>query len=132
MDKANRKRKKQLRMPFGTACARLRKTVMFRLTQEAHRDICFRCGKRIRTVDEFSVDHRHPWLDSKDPVSTFFSLDNIVFSHPFCNSSVARKPLQKYFTEEARKAAKRVATARWMRKKYTTARRREKYKATGW
>ena len=37
-------------------------------------------------VDEFSVEHKIPWLDSDDPIGLFFSLDNIAFSHHSCNS----------------------------------------------
>jgi hypothetical protein len=103
MDKMNRKRMKQLRMPFGTACARLRKAVMFQLVQDTKRDVCFRCGKRIKSVDDFTLDHKRPWLGSKNPIASFFSIRNIAFSHHFCNTRLARKPTKKYFTAEAKK-----------------------------
>jgi hypothetical protein len=132
MDRSNRKRKKQLGVSFGTACARLRKAVMFQLAQETHRDVCFRCGKLISTIEDFSLDHKHPWLDAENPGKMFFDLENIAFSHYRCNVGAARKPTKKYFTKESKLAARRKNCAASMRRNYTTARRRNKFRRTGW
>lgn len=75
----------QLGMPIGTAMGRLRKMIMFQFVQKAGMDNCFRCGKKIETVHELSVEHKKTWLHSSDPVGLFFDLGNISFSHLKCN-----------------------------------------------
>lgn len=45
----NTKAKQQLGMNPATASSRLKKQVLFQLVQQCHRDICFRCGKRIES-----------------------------------------------------------------------------------
>lgn len=80
----------QLGMPIGTAMARLKKMMMFQMAQKLGQDICYRCGKRIETVKEISVEHKKTWLHSEDPIKLFFDLDNIAFSHHSCNSHAGR------------------------------------------
>ena len=88
--KGNKKKSDQLGMPHGTAANKLRKSIMFALIAETEKDTCFQCGKRIEDVDNLSVEHKIPWLDSNNPVGLFFDLDNIAFSHLSCNASAAR------------------------------------------
>ncbi len=88
--KGNEKKRAQLGMPQGTAGNRLRKNILFYLLQETDRDQCYQCEKRIETVEELSIEHKVPWLDSQDPVGLFFDLTNIAFSHLSCNSSKGR------------------------------------------
>lgn len=97
----NKEKSRQLGMPFGTANARLRKAIMFMLAKKAKLDRCFRCGKRIRTVDEFSIDHKQDWMHG-DP-ALFWETENIAFSHRRCNIQAARR-LPKKFPETATKA----------------------------
>ena len=73
-----------LGMPFGTATARLRKSIMFLLAQKADLDTCCRCELKIETVEEFSIEHVKPWESSRHR-DLFFDLDNIAFSHRKCN-----------------------------------------------
>lgn len=87
------KKKKQLGIHPSTAQNKLRKAVSFRLCQEAGRDTCFRCGKVIETVKEFSIDHMVDWLDSGRPKELFFDVDNIAFSHRKCNIGNSRSAL---------------------------------------
>ena len=89
---ANEKKAKQLGMPIGTATARLRKALLFSLLEALDQNVCYRCGTRIITVDDLSIDHKIAWLDSDDPITKFFDLNNIAFSHLHCNISVAKKP----------------------------------------
>jgi hypothetical protein len=49
--------------PSGTASARLRKLVMFRLVKRLGEDICYRCACKIETVGELSIEHKEPWFD---------------------------------------------------------------------
>ena len=87
----NEKKDVQLGMSHGKASARLRKLLLFRLVQNAKEDVCYRCGIKILDVDDLSIEHKVPWLDSDDPPAMFFDLENVTFSHMSCNYSVARK-----------------------------------------
>jgi hypothetical protein len=123
------KKEQQLGIPFGTACHQLRKEILFELVKEVKRDFCFRCGKQIMSSREFSIEHKEPWLHSSDPKMLFYSLQNIAFSHMRCNTQ-ARRIKRKYSPEEAIQVRKK-RTAGYMRKMYTTERRRIKYQITG-
>lgn len=83
--RSNNKKSSQLGMSYSKATHKLRKLIMFQLAQQANRDICYRCGKRIETADEFSIDHKSNWLNSNSPNELFFDLNNISFSHLKCN-----------------------------------------------
>jgi hypothetical protein len=83
MGTTDHRKKQQLGMPFGTACNKLRKNIMFSLVQRVGWDICFKCGKKIDSVDEFTIEHKIPWLDNDSDL--FWDLDNIAFSHAKCN-----------------------------------------------
>jgi hypothetical protein len=91
---ANLARKsKQLGMSFSKASHILRKSVMFHLAQRCGLDFCFRCGKRIEHVDDFTLEHKQPWLYAYCPLELFFDIDNIAFSHRRCNSLHRRRKL---------------------------------------
>lgn len=81
----------QLEMSFGKANFILRKRLLFYFCIELNKDICYRCNKKIETLDEFSIEHKEPWLYSENPKEKFFDLNNIVFSHLSCNSGAGRK-----------------------------------------
>lgn len=87
---SNDKKNKQLGMAHGTATNRLRKMIMFQLIQEAGKDVCHQCGKQIEAIENFSIEHKTPWLNSDNPLKLFFDRDNISFSHLKCNISAAR------------------------------------------
>jgi len=93
MDKHNKKKSDQLGMAHGTANNRLRKSIMFKLVQDLELNSCFHCNEKIKTLDEFSIEHKIAWLDSDDPIGLFFDLENISFSHLHCNVSNSRQPL---------------------------------------
>ena len=81
--------KDELGIPYGTACGKLRKQLLFEYAKRCDEDKCFKCGVRIETVEEFSIEHKLPWLHI-DP-DLFWDLNNIAFSHLACN-----KPHNKY------------------------------------
>lgn len=93
--RAIKKKTKQLGMAPGTAQAKLRKSLLFYLAQKCGLDVCFHCNKQIESVDELSIEHMTPWLDSDDPKALFFDLDNIAFAHLRCNIGAARKSNRK-------------------------------------
>jgi len=81
----NEKKNTQLGMAHGTASNKLRKMLLFKYVTLCGDSACFRCGKVIDNIDNFSIDHKIAWLDSIDPTKLFFSLDNVAFSHLDCN-----------------------------------------------
>lgn len=83
MSNNNKKKAEQLGMPLGTASGRLKKQLLFKYVQLAGDDHCYACSDRIESVDDFTVEHIIPWLDS-DP-ELFWDLDNVAFSHKACN-----------------------------------------------
>lgn len=90
--KANDKKKfDQLGMPIGTASNRLRKLVIFSLLKKLGENFCFQCGAEIESEEDLSIEHKIPYLDSENPKSLFFDIDNIAFSHLTCNCGAARQ-----------------------------------------
>ncbi len=85
---ANARKEEQLGMPFGTACNRLRKRVMFTLLVRLGENVCFRCGNPILTADEMSIEHKQHWMSVA--VTLFWDLNNIGFSHRTCNTAAKR------------------------------------------
>ena len=85
MSKSNETKAKLLGMPFGTASGKLRKSIIWYFVQEMNLDSCYRCEKRIETIDEMSIEHKENWQSATDPVESFFDIENIAFSHLFCN-----------------------------------------------
>lgn len=73
----------QLGLKMGTASRRLKKAILFSLIQRLGDDICFKCGLKITTIDEMSIEHKHPWLHVS--AELFWDLNNIAFSHRKCN-----------------------------------------------
>lgn len=73
-----------LGMPHGTAVNRLRKNILFHLLKKHGENICFKCGKEIETADTLSIEHKEPWQSNLSS-QLFWDLENIAFSHMFCN-----------------------------------------------
>lgn len=88
--KKNKKKDEQLGMPIGTASNRLKKSIIMMLLKQQNLNFCFQCGAEIETEKELSIEHKVPYLDSNDPVSLFFDLNNIAFSHLKCNVDAGR------------------------------------------
>lgn len=120
------KKKNQLGMNPSTAAHRLRMDLLFSFVKDTP---CYHCGE-LMTRDNFSIEHKTPWLDSDNPVELFFDLNNISYSHLTCNASAARRPHKKYSSpEEKREANTRHERERWrsLSKEQQQARRRDKY-----
>ncbi|XAI97427.1 hypothetical protein [Leptolyngbya phage Lbo-JY46] len=91
MKNSNNKKADQLGMPIGTASGKLRKSIIFNLIKKLNEHYCFQCGAEIESENELSIEHKTPYLDSKNPKELFFDLNNIAFSHLDCNIKAARK-----------------------------------------
>lgn len=87
---SNAKKSNFLGMDYGTASNRLKKLVMFDMAQRLGEAVCYRCGESINTVDEFTLEHKQPWLDIDSDL--FWALDNLAWSHAHCNTQARRAP----------------------------------------
>ena len=85
------KKQQQLGMNPSTASNRLVKDTLFRLLCDQNLNKCYHCGLSM-TRFNFSIEHKKPWLDSDNPVFTFFDQSNIGFSHLNCNVKSGRRP----------------------------------------
>src|SRR4029077_9406118 len=85
----------QLGMSQGAAQNRLRKSILFSFAQRLKEDVCFKCGKQIKSVDELSIEHKLPWENRS--AELFWDLSNIAFSHLECNRqhSSSKEALRK-------------------------------------
>ena len=81
--KKNKRKSDFLGQPLGTASHRLRKMIMFSMAQRLGEDACFKCGEKIESLEEFTIEHKQPWLH--ESIDLFFDLSNIAFSHTRCN-----------------------------------------------
>ena len=95
MDNANKKRAVKLGEPFGTACHKLRKSILFNLLIQLKQNICYRCKKEILNLTDLSIEHKKPWLNSDNPKFDFYDLNNIAFSHLSCNVADADRSFTK-------------------------------------
>lgn len=82
------KKEQQLGMRISKAAYWLTRQILFRLVQELHRDTCFRCTEKIERLEDFSLEHKKAWLDVD--LALFWDLENIAFSHRWCNSGASR------------------------------------------
>jgi len=80
---------RQLGMSRGTANYRLARLLLFKYMQQAGADNCFRCGLKLETVEDFSIEHKKPWVYASPDL--YWDLENIAFSHRACNSGAARQ-----------------------------------------
>ena len=83
MTNSNQRRSEILGIPFGTACNKLRRMVMFDLLHRHEENVCFKCGKIIIRVEDLTLEHKEAWQDIG--AHLFWDLSNIAFSHRQCN-----------------------------------------------
>lgn len=88
-EQGNKNKSEFLGMPHGTASAQLRKMILFDLVKKCGLDTCYRCGEKIESIDDLSIEHKEAWLGVD--VKLFWDLNNIAFSHLNCNISVGRR-----------------------------------------
>jgi hypothetical protein len=98
---ANRLKAEQLGMPFGTACGKLRKLIVFDLLKQLGKNVCYRCEQPIEDAVQLSIEHKVAWLHN-DP-NLFWDLDNIAFSHLTCNCKASKRTNKKYSNVKERK-----------------------------
>jgi hypothetical protein len=82
---ANDKKSELLGLNYSTAASALRKQIIFHLAGVLDLRECYRCGTMITIVEQFSIEHKDPWMGAEDPKAAFFDVSNIAFSHLSCN-----------------------------------------------
>jgi hypothetical protein len=88
---ANKKKAGLLGESGGAAQGKLKKLILYSFICRLEENICFRCGKKIETIEELSIDHKNPWMKAENPKEAFFDLENIAFSHLSCNSLASER-----------------------------------------
>lgn len=110
---SNATKSKLLGMPHGTAANRLRKSILFSLVCRLDLNECFQCQEEILSVDDLSIEHKEPWIQSEHPIDSFFDLDNIAFSHLRCNVGAAGpRPRKVFRTDKELKEMKKRSPSR--------------------
>lgn len=124
----NRRKDELLEEPHGTACGRLRKSLLFSCIQRLREDRCHKCGEVIASESELSIEHKTPWQRAENPRESFFDLSNVAFSHLKCNVRIRTR-----MSPDEKRAADAESRRRW-RLKYgpvIQVARREKYLRNG-
>jgi hypothetical protein len=93
ISKAEQTKRSQLGMHSSKASQRLLRSVLFSILIEHGLDICYRCGEKIESVQDLTLDHKEPWLHAS--VDLFWDVKNIAFSHRGCNSAVRRGSIRR-------------------------------------
>lgn len=124
------KKAKQLGMNPSTASGRLVKDILWDLIVKTDQHFCCKCQKEM-TRQTFSIEHLVPWLDSENPLSLYFDLENISFSHLSCNVADNRGgPKRKIYENERERVLARQARRKGNRK-YDPEKRRQQYLTKG-
>ncbi|SRR5258706_9928903 len=131
MSTSNQRKAETLGMPGGTANNKLKKRLVYTLLQmlqeyqekfgyiaegfdengkwtyPAHKWslYCSVCGRNIQNEDEMTIEHIKPWEGRENGKDLFWDLENIGFSHKWCNKPHSypgspRPSLRKYSDEE--------------------------------
>ena len=100
MTRGNQNKTELLGEQFSAAYHRLRKSLLYALADKTGMLDCYRCGSRIVSIDEFSIEHKVPWQSAQDPRAVFFDLGNIAFSHSRCNRPDRPGPRRTYSDSE--------------------------------
>lgn len=77
--------KDQLGMAPATAHSKLRQSLLFAFAKQLGLTSCFVCGQPIDNINEFTVEHKIPWLHADNAADLYFTHSNIAFSHSRCN-----------------------------------------------
>lgn len=76
---------------FSTASGKLRKAILFDLVQRLALDNCYRCTLKIDSIKDLSIEHKESWQSAENPIDSFYSIENIGFSHLKCNVGAANR-----------------------------------------
>lgn len=129
------RRTKLLGMHPATASGKLLRDLLFSFIEEKE-ITCHRCGGKLLR-DNFSIEHKEAWMSADDPLTSFFDLTNVTYSHRFCNYSAAVRQksgcgsIGEYNRGCRCEACKTAARTKWNKRKYNPEKRRRQYLRTG-
>jgi len=86
---------KLLGRPFGTANKKLRKSILFMLIKKINKNICYKCNKKIENMSNLAIKHKDNWMSTKNPIESFYDLNNIIFSHRKCDTFESSRNTKK-------------------------------------
>ena len=95
MDRGILKKSQQLKRSYSTARVKLQKMLLFEFTKRLKLNFYCRCKKEITEINDFTMDHIKPWLNSEDPIGLFCDINNVLFSHLSCNCGCTSMPHRK-------------------------------------
>ncbi len=81
--------KEQLGMDFGKANQQLFKMMVWKMATICGMDKCSHCKQPIEKPNDLSLEHKEPWRGIEGRPARpelFWDLDNIAFSHIWCNA----------------------------------------------
>jgi hypothetical protein len=79
---SNKRKAETLGMAHGTANSLLRRNIIYHLLETP---VCYRCKEIIERPEDFSIDHIEPWEGRENGKELYWDLENIAFSHKWCN-----------------------------------------------
>jgi hypothetical protein len=118
------KKKELLGVAYGTARNKLIKNLLWNFVRSSNLNICFQCNEKINNIEDLSIEHKIPWQSAADPISAFYDLENIAYSHLKCNMKAGGK--LNTIPCESRKAARKGCNCDYC-KSYNKARWRKRW-----
>jgi 5-methylcytosine-specific restriction endonuclease McrA len=91
MSEISKRYSAMLGMDVSNALRKLARKMLFVFAEELGRTTCCRCGKRIETFQEMSLDHLENWIGHADAPKVFWDLANVRLAHVRCNVAEAGK-----------------------------------------
>lgn len=90
-----KKREELLEMSLGKARNIMIKSLLFDLAGKCGLNNCYRCGGEIKNVDDFHIDHKESWINHPNGKKLYFDVNNLAFSHGWCNVAEGGKTQRK-------------------------------------
>lgn len=72
-----------------TLLRRINRKILFETIKEKNINICYGCGHLIERYEDCTIEHKVSWLNLDNDGKSqelFWDLDNIAFSHHWCNT----------------------------------------------
>lgn len=109
----------QLGTEVSNGLRKLARKMLHSFAQKLGKDLCMRCGKRIETYSEMSLDHCENWINQPNARELFWDLDNVELSHTICN--VKESAVRKRIDPTDKKAGYARRNREWRARKKKAA-----------
>lgn len=112
-------------VPYHKAYDKMRNIIFFETFKKSGKNICCRCGNKIETCKEFTLDHVIPWRNKpkEEALKLLVDKDNIKFAHKQCNVNDTQISKSGYWgvTQHPQEQYKSQWQARFKANKKTTS-----------